>query len=134
MNETFDQITAAYNKDVTHTRHQASTKLQTLNTILEQSTDIELIELIDKQLNATIGLTKYHEQQTKPALPQVEQHPPSNKKVTRQISFFSTRKKQKTATVRIAKPTRLEKDHIKNVLQSNTVLYTDKLKAAGKYE
>lgn len=43
-------------------------------------------------------------------------HQPPNKKVTPQRSFFLTKSKSKRPTVRLAKPTQKEKEHIKELL------------------
>ena len=71
----------------------------------------------------TIGLTECYSQHAQPELRLVQQHPP-NKAVTPQRPFFSTHKRQKTATIRLAKPSSGEKDNIKTRLENTSRLYT----------
>ena len=118
--------------DVMEIREQVITKLQRITTLIEQCTDKETLQVVNGQLNTTIGLVKCHSKQYKPVLPQINNCEPSNKTIKPQRPFFSTRKRRKTATIRVAKPTTLEKELTESRLRSDNLIYTVKKSAYGK--
>ena len=109
--------------DVTEIREQAITKLQRITTLIEQCTDKETLQVVNAQLNATIGLVKCHSKQYKPVSPQINNCEPSNKTIKPQRLFFGTRKRRKTTTIRVAKPTTFKKELTES---SDNLIYTVK--------
>ena len=83
--------------------------------------DVNTLQQIRSYINTAANLIK-----TQPDIDQLptQKHQPSNKLIEQQRHFFSTKRKRKSAAVRIAKPTLKEKNDICTALLStNTTLY-----------
>ena len=109
-------------------------KLQTVRTVVSNCKNKQLLHTINSQLTTIIHLAKTHQTADEPTLPPAKKFAP-NKAVTPQRKpFFSTRKKKKTCTIRLSKPTLKEKDEIHTKLKSNKLVYNDqKQVASGKF-
>ena len=112
-------------------RQHIFNKIQTITTLVEQCTDKQTLQTINTQLGTTIGLIKCYLEQTKPVLPPKRQHEPVNKTIAPQRPFFSTRKRQKTPSIRLAKPKNTEKEEIEKKLNNDTRLYMAKKSTYG---
>ena len=100
--------------DTSDLRKRAIDKLRIATTLTEQCTEKEILQEINAQMNTLIGLIKHLSKRTSPVLPKTSQHIPVNKKITTQRPFFSTRKRPKSASVMIAKPSKADKETIAN--------------------
>ena len=108
--------------DTSDLRTKAIDKLCIATTLTEQCTEKEILQEINTQLNTLIGRIKHLSKQLSPVLPKTSQHIPVNK-ITTQRPFFSTRKRPKSASVRIAKPSKTDKETIANKLDTDKRVY-----------
>ena len=103
--------------DIIETRQHIFNKIQTITTLVEHCTDKQTLQMINTQLGTTIGLIKCYLEQTKPVLPPKRQHEPVNITIAPQRPFFSTHKRQKTPSIRLAKPKNTEKEEIEKKIK-----------------
>ena len=101
--------------DVIEIQRKAVDKLRIITTLVEQCKE---------KLDTTIGLIKCHTTQKKEVFPPINQLEPANKRMKQQRPFFSTRKRRKTCSIRIAKPTGNDKLIIERKLNLHTNVYT----------
>ena len=69
-------------------------KRQRITTLIEQCTDKETLQVVNGQLNTTIGLVKCHSKQYKPVLPQINNCEPSNKTKPQRPIFQHSKTKE----------------------------------------
>ena len=84
----------------------------------------QTLQAVNVHLDTTIGIIKCHSIQKKAVFPPITQHQPANKSLAKQRPFFSTRKRKKTASIRIAKPTTHDKCVIENKLNLHSKMFT----------
>ena len=89
---------------------------------VQNTVDVGTLKEVRSCVTAAINLIRAHQGNAKPFLGTKAE--PATKHIEKQRSFFSTKRKRKKATVRIQKPTPMEKDYICcALLEKHTSLY-----------
>ena len=114
---------------VIESRRKALRSVQQLTALIEECNDEEMLTQVNSEINTSIRLLKCELHNV--TLPVVSQQEPANKKLSPQRRFFSTRKRNRVSSVKIAKPTNEEKNEIIAALSTDSKAYKTKKTAKG---
>lgn len=110
-------------------KRKALTSVQQLTALIEECKDEDLISQVTSEINKSIRILKSEINAC--SLPTVSRKEPSNKKISPQRSFFSTVKRKREPSVRIAKPTNIERKEVLDNLTTGVRAYQSRKTITG---
>ena len=123
--------TIVQNTDTSELMKQVLSKVATITTITKQcGKDYMMLTDLNSQLHSLISRFQIQFDKPELLLPTVDNWKPSNKRITTQRSFFSTRKKRKLADT-MTKPTKQDKKNIEDKLRSHTPVFLENKSVHG---
>ncbi len=103
--------------DLASLRERLQDKLAIISAQVLQCTSVAALQAAERHLSSIVGVIKALEINTTTGLTRIcTSKEPSNKNITPQRKFVSTKRKRKLPTVRLSKPTFLEKEEVCNNL------------------